>query len=136
MRRFYQYFSVNHRVILERLSALTMPIHVAQSDLARRYREEKYVVRLSKSGKDLLLGWLTDGVGGEDMGSGAGIMGGERAKAGRDQVLKVINNCLEFHGMLFSLEIWCLILTATGSHLVALIDHFSKRLGRVHWPYY
>lgn len=98
LRRFYQYFSVNHRVILERLSALTMPLHVAQSDLARRYREEKYVVRLSKSGKDLLLGWLTDGVGGEDMGSGAGIMGGERAKSGRDQVLKVINNCLEFHG--------------------------------------
>ncbi|PVG02303.1 WD40 repeat-like protein [Serendipita vermifera] len=97
LRRFYSYFSMNHRVTLDRLSALTMPIHVAQSELARRFREEKYVCRLSKSGKDLLLGWLTDGVGGEDIGSGTGIIGGERAKAGRDQVLKVINNNLYFH---------------------------------------
>jgi transcription initiation factor TFIID subunit 5 len=96
--RFYSYFSMNHRMTLDRLKPLTMPLHVAQSELARRFREEKYVCRLSKSGKDLLLGWLTDGVGGEDIGSGTGIMGGERAKAGRDQVLKVINNNLYFHG--------------------------------------
>lgn len=58
--------------------------------------------RLSKSGKDLLLGWLTDGMGGEEPGAGVGIVGGVRAKEGRDQVLRIINNCLEFHGMLFS----------------------------------
>lgn len=98
MGRFYNYFSMTHRVVLDRLSALSLPIHVAQSELARRFREEKYVCRLSKSGKDLLLGWLTDGTGGEDMGSGAGIIGGMRAKEGRDQVLRVINNCLQFHG--------------------------------------
>lgn len=100
MKRFYNYFSMTHRVTLDRLSALNLPIHVAQNELARRFREEKYICRLSKSGKDLLLGWLTDGTGGEDLGSGAGIIGGMRAKEGRDQVLRVINNCLQFHGML------------------------------------
>jgi transcription initiation factor TFIID subunit 5 len=97
MRRFFNYFSVTHRVTLERLSTLTSPLHVAQSELAKRFREEKYVCRMSKSGKDLFLGWLTDGVGGEDLGSGSGIIGGDR-KPGRDQILKVINNNLEFHG--------------------------------------
>jgi len=135
MRRFYHYFSVTHRVVLDRFSALTMPLHVAQSDLARRYREEKYVVRLSKSGKDLLLGWLTDGVGGEDMGSGAGIIGGERAKAGRDQVLKVINNCLEFHGET-SISQWGGNLITWHSYVVAFIDYFAKRLGGVDRPYF
>lgn len=89
---------MSHRVTLEKLSALTSPIHIEQSELAKRFRDEQYVCRMSQSGKDLLLGWLTDGTGGEEMGAGTGIMASGRAKKGRDQILRVINNHLVFHG--------------------------------------
>jgi transcription initiation factor TFIID subunit 5 len=134
MKRFYNYFSMTHRVTLDRLSALSLPIHVAQSELARRFREEKYVCRLSKSGKDLLLGWLTDGTGGEDMGSGAGIIGGTRAKEGRDQVLRVINNCLQFHGMLSLHFLESASNPIQFSDFISFINHLSKRMGGVYRP--
>lgn len=88
---------MTHRVTLEKLAAITSPIHVEQSELAKRFRDEQYVCRMSQSGKDLLLGWLTDGTGGEEMGAGMGIMTAARAKKGRDQILRVINNHLVFH---------------------------------------
>ncbi|KAG8845780.1 Transcription initiation factor TFIID subunit 5, partial [Serendipita sp. 411] len=97
LRRFYNYFSVGHRVTLEKLSALTSPIHVDQSEIAKRFRSEQYVLRMSQSGKDLFLGWLTDGAGGEELGAGTGITTAARAKKGRDQILRILNNHLTFH---------------------------------------
>ncbi len=36
----------------------------------QRFRDEKYVIRMSRSGFGLLVGWLTEGVGGEASGAG------------------------------------------------------------------
>lgn len=52
---------------------------------------------MSRSGFSLLIGWLTEGVGGEGTGSGDGFSG-ERGKRGRAAVMRVVNNHLKFDG--------------------------------------
>jgi transcription initiation factor TFIID subunit 5 len=69
--------------------------------LAQRFRDEKYVVRMSRSGFGLLVGWLTEGVGGEAFGAGEGFTG-EMGKRGRVSVMRVVNNHLRFDGKFFS----------------------------------
>lgn len=95
---FFNYFSLNHRVVLEQLHTVTAPHHVHLQELARRFRSEKYVVRMSKSGKELLLGWLMDGTGGEPMGAGLGMGGEEYSKKGRVAVMSVLNNRMDIQG--------------------------------------
>lgn len=50
---------------------------------------------MSRSGFDLLVGWLTEGFGGEALGSG---FTGEKGKRGRAAVMRVVNNRLTFEG--------------------------------------
>ncbi|KAG6814093.1 hypothetical protein H0H92_003140 [Tricholoma furcatifolium] len=64
-------------------------------ELAQRFRNEKFSVRMSRSGFSLLVGWLTEGVGGEASGAGDGFTG-ERGKRGRAAVMRVVNNHLRF----------------------------------------
>ena len=52
---------------------------------------------MSRSGFSLLVGWLTEGVGGEALGAGDGFTG-ERGKRGRATVMRVVNNHLRFDG--------------------------------------
>jgi len=52
---------------------------------------------MSRSGFGLLVGWLTEGYGGEALGSGDGFTG-ERGKRGRTSVMRVVNNHLRFDG--------------------------------------
>lgn len=52
---------------------------------------------MSRSGFSLLVGWLTEGVGGEALGVGEGFSG-ERGKRGRAAVMRVVNNHLQFVG--------------------------------------
>ena len=52
---------------------------------------------MSRSGFGLLIGWLTEGVGGEATGAGEGFSG-ERGKRGRAAVMRVVNNHLRFDG--------------------------------------
>lgn len=52
---------------------------------------------MSRSGVDLLVGWLTEGMGGEAPGSGEGFSG-EKGKRGRLAVMRVVNNHLKFDG--------------------------------------
>jgi transcription initiation factor TFIID subunit 5 len=52
---------------------------------------------MSRSGFSLLVGWLTEGIGGEALGSGEGFSG-ERGKRGRAAVMRVVNNHLRFDG--------------------------------------
>lgn len=66
-------------------------------ELALRFRSEKYAVRMSRSGFGLLVGWLTEGIGGEPLGVGGGFTG-ERGKRGRTAVMRVVNNHLRFDG--------------------------------------
>ncbi|KAG6842271.1 hypothetical protein C0991_000241 [Blastosporella zonata] len=71
--------------------------HVQNDELAQRFRNEKFSVRMSRSGFGLLVGWLTEGVGGEAPGAGDGFSG-EKGKRGRAAVMRVVNNHLRFDG--------------------------------------
>ncbi|KIM66256.1 hypothetical protein SCLCIDRAFT_1211492 [Scleroderma citrinum Foug A] len=97
--RFHATFSPSlapmHNVTLHHLSTLLLPSHVQNDELAHRFRSEKYVMRMSRSGFSLLVGWLTEGVGGEALGAGEGFSG-ERGKRGRAAVMRVVNNHLRF----------------------------------------
>lgn len=59
---------------------------------------------MSRSGVDLLVGWLTEGMGGEATGSGEGFSG-EKGKRGRLAVMRVVNNHLRFDGKSFFLKL-------------------------------
>ena len=52
---------------------------------------------MSRSGFALLLGWLTEGVGGEAPGAGDGFFG-EKGRRGRAAVMRVVNNHFRFDG--------------------------------------
>ncbi|KAF9787257.1 TFIID and SAGA subunit [Thelephora terrestris] len=98
-RSFYNHFSpqlmTSHRPTLHHLSTLTLPAHVQNDDLAQRFKSEKYVVKMSRSGLSLLIGWLTEGSSGEGTGAGIGFSG-ETGKRGRSATLGVVNNHLRF----------------------------------------
>lgn len=97
---FYQFVQPlmgSHRSTLHHLSTLLLPSHVQNDELAQRFRNEKYVIRMSRSGFGLLIGWLTEGIGGEGAGVGEGFSG-EKGKRGRATVLQVVNNHLRFDG--------------------------------------
>lgn len=99
--KFYDEFSpslrTRHNQIIHHLSTLLLPSHVQHDELAQRFRNEKYQIRMSRSGFSLLVGWLTEGVGGEATGEGEGFSG-ERGKRGRASVMRVVNNHLKFDG--------------------------------------
>lgn len=99
--RFYNEFShslrTRHNQVIHHLSTLLLPSHVQNDELAQRFRNEKYQIRMSRSGFSLLVGWLTEGVGGEGTGSGDGFSG-EPGKRGRAAVMRVVNNHLKFDG--------------------------------------
>jgi len=100
-RSFFNHFSpqlmTSHRPTLHHLSTLTLPAHVQNDDLAQRFKNEKYVVKMSRSGLSLLIGWLTEGSSGEGTGAGIGFSG-ETGKRGRSATLGVVNNHLRFDG--------------------------------------
>lgn len=110
--RFFSSFSTSlapsHTTTLHHLSTLLLPAHVQNDELAQRFRDEKYVIRMSRSGFGLLVGWLTEGVGGEASGAGEGFSG-EKGKRGRAAVMRVVNNHLRFDGK-YNREIFCDIL--------------------------
>ncbi|KAJ7630871.1 TFIID and SAGA subunit [Roridomyces roridus] len=97
--KFYSSFAsslaASHSAILHHISTLLLPAHVQNDEIAQRFRDEKYVVRMSRSGFGLLVGWLTEGVGGEAFGAGDGFTG-ELGKRGRVSVMRVVNNHLRF----------------------------------------
>ncbi|KLO13974.1 TFIID and SAGA subunit [Schizopora paradoxa] len=96
--RFFNTFSPSlsqtHSRVLHRFSELLLPSHL-HDELAQRFRNEKYVLRMSKSGFSLLVGWLTEGLGGEASGAGEGFSG-EKGKRGRAAIMRVVNNHLRF----------------------------------------
>ncbi|KAI9512806.1 TFIID and SAGA subunit [Russula earlei] len=96
---FFETFSPSleplHSNVIHRLSTLRLPSHIQSDETAQRFRNEKYTVQMSRSGFALLLGWLTEGVGGEAPGVGDGFSG-ERGRRGRAAVMRVVNNHLRF----------------------------------------
>lgn len=87
----------SHAGTLHHLATLLLPAHVQSDEVAQRYRNEKYAVRMSRSGFGLLIGWLTEGSGGEAPGAGHGFAG-ERGRRGRAAVMRVVNNHVQFDG--------------------------------------
>lgn len=104
--KFFNEFSPSlqpqHSATMHHLSTLLLPSHVQNDEQAQRFRNEKYQIRMSRSGFGLLVGWLTEGVGGEALGAGEGFSG-ERGKRGRTAVMRVVNNHLRFDGAYHSL---------------------------------
>ncbi|KAF9462169.1 TFIID and SAGA subunit [Collybia nuda] len=98
-QKFYSTFSpslaTSHHKELHHLSTLLLPAHAQSDEQAQRFRNEKYAIRMSRSGFGLLVGWLTEGVGGESFGAGDGFTG-EKGKRGRAAVMRVVNNHLRF----------------------------------------
>ncbi|KAG9024941.1 Transcription initiation factor TFIID subunit 5 [Tulasnella sp. JGI-2019a] len=80
-----------HTSTLQQLSTITLPHHVSENELAQRFRNEKYVIRMSRSGFGLMLGWLMEGSGGEATGAGEGF-GGDSNKRGRAAVRRILND--------------------------------------------
>ena len=100
-QEFFETFSPSleplHSNIVHRLSTLHLPSHIQSDEIAQRFRSEKYTIQMSRSGFALLLGWLTEGIGGEAPGAGDGFFG-EKGRRGRAAVLRVVNNHLRFDG--------------------------------------
>ncbi|KAI0004261.1 TFIID and SAGA subunit [Russula compacta] len=98
-QEFFETFSPSleplHSNVIHRLSTLRLPSHIQSDETAQRFRSEKYTIRMSRSGFALLLGWLTEGVGGEAPGAGDGFFG-EKGRRGRAAVMRVVNNHLRF----------------------------------------
>ncbi len=86
---------------------------------------------MSRSGFGLLIGWLTEGVGGEATGAGEGFQG-EKGKRGRAAVMRVVNNHLRFDGKFDRTTSECNIHTIYSYFFQSHISR-SKYLGRVHW---
>jgi transcription initiation factor TFIID subunit 5 len=81
-----------HAATLSTLAGLTSAAHIAASPVARRFREEKYVVRMSKGGFSLLCGWL----------GGGGVEGnweeGASKARGKEAVRSLINEHIRVDG--------------------------------------
>lgn len=123
--RFYSTFAPalapSHNSTLHHLSTLLLPSHVQNDPLAQRFLNEKYIIRMSRSGFSLLVGWLTEGVGGEAFGAGEGFSG-EMGKRGRSVVMRVVNNHLRFDGgrVLFPLGFRAHIFIVTSASTTAV----------------
>lgn len=85
----------SHRNDIRRLSTVRLPSHIQSDETAQRLRGDKYPITMSRSGFALLLGWLTEGVGGEAPGAGDGFFG-EKGRRGRAAVMRIVNNHLRF----------------------------------------
>ncbi|KAL8283331.1 hypothetical protein RQP46_005741 [Phenoliferia psychrophenolica] len=85
--QFLARFSADHEAsdphVVRMLSSIRLASHVAESEEATRWRQERYGVRLSERGWGLLLGWLQGG-------GLAGTIEGTEAR-GRDRMLAIIN---------------------------------------------
>lgn len=61
-KKFFDEFSVDHSVLhgqdIEKLSAISLPAHLQENDLAKAFRNNKYQLKVSRTSFDLLLYFL------------------------------------------------------------------------------
>ncbi|KAI0001946.1 TFIID and SAGA subunit [Russula vinacea] len=93
--KFSESLDPSHKNDIRRLATLRLPSHIQSDETAQRLRSDKFPIQMSRSGFALLLGWLTEGVGGEAPGAGDGFFG-EKGRRGRAAVMRVVNNHLRF----------------------------------------
>lgn len=132
-----------HSSTLHRLSTLRLPAHVQHDEIANRFRNVKYAVRMSRTGFNLLVGWLTEGIGGEGNGAGVGFSG-DQGKRGRAAVMRVVNNHLRFDGKLSrctplhdrrTLVNWIMrsVLAFVASYYRQPEHRVGQFMGGIHW---
>lgn len=88
---------------------------------------------MSRSGFGLLVGWLTEGVGGEALGAGEGFSG-ERGKRGRSAVMRVVNNHLKFDGKYKDVIYRAACPNTLSSHELEYSNTVAERMGGIHRP--
>ncbi|KAA1066476.1 Transcription initiation factor TFIID subunit 5 [Puccinia graminis f. sp. tritici] len=67
---FLHRFSADHEIsepyLVQHLASLRHPYHIQESEIAQRWRKERYVIRISERAKNLLMTWLqTESLGGD-----------------------------------------------------------------------
>jgi len=91
-QKYSQEHEIGHSQLMQHLHGLRLPAHVFESELATRWRSDRYLMPLSERGWGLLNGWL----------QGAGFLSlDNRANLdrGRDKVLAIINERIKIQGM-------------------------------------
>lgn len=87
-RSFVADYQSTNPSIVNLLSSLKSPSQIFENEQANRWRRERYVVKMTRRGWSLLLGWL--------QGGSQGLLGhtaqsGEHAERGREKMLGIIN---------------------------------------------
>lgn len=81
-----------HSPPLSTLSALSLPSHIPACPLAARFRRDKYVIRMSRGGFGLVVGWLSSG------GIEGGWDTGGMTERGKEAVRGVVNERIQVDG--------------------------------------
>ena len=89
------FFLPIHAALLSHIRSLALPSQISTDELAQRFRNERYVLKMSPNVFGLLIGWLTDGAGpvgfaAMDEHSLVDSML-EPSRRGREAMLKIVN---------------------------------------------
>lgn len=87
-RSFVNDYQATNPAVVNLLASLKTPSQIFENEQAGRWRRERYVVRMTRRGWSLLLGWLQGGTQGL---LGHTAQGGEQAERGREKMLGIIN---------------------------------------------
>lgn len=87
-RIFVNDYQATNPAIVNLLSSLKTPSQIFENEQATRWRRERYIVKMTRRGWSLLLGWLQGGTQGL---LGQAAQGGEQAERGREKMLGIIN---------------------------------------------
>lgn len=87
-RSFVNDYQSTNPSVVNLLASLKSPSQIFESEQAARWRRERYIVKMTRRGWSLLLGWL--------QGGSQGLLGhttqaGEQAERGREKMLGIIN---------------------------------------------
>lgn len=87
-RSFVNDYQATNPAVVNLLASLKTPTQIFENEQAARWRRERYVVKMTRRGWSLLLGWLQ---GGSQGLLGHTAQGGEQAERGREKMLGIIN---------------------------------------------
>ncbi|KAI8447009.1 WD40-repeat-containing domain protein [Phakopsora pachyrhizi] len=66
LHRFSSDHSTSNSQLIQHLASIRRPYHIQESEIAQRWRRERYVIRISERAKNLLMAWLqADPLGGD-----------------------------------------------------------------------
>ncbi|WFD32322.1 Transcription initiation factor TFIID subunit 5 [Malassezia sp. CBS 17886] len=90
-----QFFFPVHAELLTHIRSLGLPSQISADEVAQRFRNERYVLKMSPNVFGLLIGWLTDGASPVGFGTldDISLVDNmlEPSRRGREAMLKIIN---------------------------------------------